>query len=151
MEIVFVHDFNDKRFVSAFKSALNEFSVDVDDFESLIGDFNSAGDIFAYLICNSEDVLGMIQFQRIELSNHHLTEKLGMIREFWITPKCRKQGYGTELLKAAENYFVQNRISKVVLFSRTEAEVFYQKQGYSKNINMTAFNGLAVYEKSIKQ
>ena len=151
MKIVFVRDFNDERFISAFQSALNEFSVDVDDFENLIEGFNSDRDIFAYLICENEYVLGMIQFQKIELSNQHLSEELGMIREFWITPKCRNQGYGKELLKTAENYFVQNRVKKVVLFSRPEAEGFYQKQGYSKNTNMTAFNGMSVYEKSIKQ
>lgn len=149
MKPVLITDFNDARFVCALKAALKEFSIEIDNFEGLINEFNSEKNIFAYLICENDDVLGMIQFQKVELSNRYLKMEFGMIREFWIASRFRKHGYGAILLKAAENFFAENGIKSVVLFSRPEAEGFYQKQGYGKKPGMTACNGMTVYEKII--
>lgn len=150
MELIFISNFKNEKFISAFKTALQEFSVDSSKLESYIEEFNAAGNIFAYVLVNEKgESIGMIQFQKTELSNDYIKEEYGFIREFWIAPDYRKQGYGTMLLKEAENYFSKSGIDCAILFSRPEAEVFYQKQGYSKKTNTIAFNGMAVYEKTL--
>ena len=150
MQTVLISDFNDERFVSAFRVALQEFSINLDNFDKYIKEFNTAGNIFAYVLVNSEkQSVALIQFQKTELSNQYVKEELGLIRDFWIASEYRKQGCGSVLLNAAEEYFLKNNINSVVLFSRPETEGFYQKQGYKKRTSMTACNGMPVYEKDI--
>ena len=127
-----------------------EFSIS-NDISHFVEQFNKEKDIFAYVLVNDEEkAIGLIQFQKIELVNSLLKEELGFVREFWIASESRKKGYGSKLLKKAEDYLSQLGMESVILFSRSEAETFYQKQGYRKRKDMTSCNGMAVWEKTKK-
>lgn len=94
MQTVLISDFNDERFVSAFRVALQEFSINLDNFDKYIKEFNTAGNIFAYVLVNSDkQSVALIQFQKTELSNQYVKEELGLIRDFWIASEYRKQGW----------------------------------------------------------
>ena len=150
METIFISDFNHSLFVSCFKNALIEFSVDTTQLNRHIADFNSAGNIFAFVLVNEHgEAIGMIQFQKTELSNDYFKEEYGLIREFWVAPEYRKRGWGIFLLKKAECYFKDNNIQFILLSSRKEAVGFYIKNGYQEKKNAQSFNKLTVMEKKV--
>lgn len=137
-------------FISAFKTALQEFSADLSKIDSYIEEFNTAGNIYAYVLENEHgETIGMIQFQRAELTNQDITMKYGFIREFRIAPAYRKKGYGSILLKETEYYFIKNDISVIILSSRPKSIEFYIKNGYKEKKNAQSFNKLTVMEKQI--
>ena len=151
MELIFISNFKNEKFISAFKTALEEFSIDLSKLGTYIEEFNAAGDIYAYVLLNEKgESIGMIQFQKTVLSNELLNEEYGLIREFWIAPEHRKQGCGSLLLKKAESYFVENNLCYSILSSREEAVDFYRKNGYTKKENARSFNGMIVLEKELK-
>ena len=150
METIFISDFNNALFISSFANALDELSADTDKLEGYIAEFNTAGNIYAYVLVNEQgDAIGMIQFQNTELSNQYFKEDYGLIREFWIAPAYRKQGLGAKLLKKAEYYFAENDIKFIILSSREEAIGFYIKNGYTEKKNAQSFNKLTVMEKKV--
>lgn len=137
-------------FISAFKTALQEFSADLSKINSYIEEFNAAGNIYAYVLENENgETIGMIQFQRAELTNQDITMKYGFIREFRIAPAYRKKGYGSIFLKEIEYYFIKNDISVIILSSRPKSIEFYIKNGYKEKKNAQSFNKLTVKEKQI--
>ena len=116
--------------------------------DSYIEEFNAAGNIYAYVLENEHgETIGMIQFQRAELTNQDITMKYGFIREFRIAPAYRKKGYGSILLKEIECYFIKNDISVIILSSCLESTEFYIKTDIKKNAQ--SFNKLTVMEKQI--
>lgn len=137
-------------FISAFKTALQEFSADLSQIDSYIEEFNAAGNIYAYVLENEHgETIGMIQFQRAELTNQDITMKYGFIREYRIAPAYGKKGYGSILLKETEYYFIKNDISVIILSSRPKSIEFYIKNGYKEKKNAQSFNKLPVMEKQI--
>lgn len=151
METFFISDFKNEKFISAFKTALQEFSISLDKLENYIEEFNAAGNIYAYVLVNEKgESIGMIQFQKTELSNQYITEEYGLIREFWVAPEYRKQNLGSSLLKEAETYFSKNDIKFTILSSRKEAVEFYIKNGYIEKKNAQSFNGMIVLEKNLQ-
>ena len=106
-------------FISAFKTALQEFSADLSKINSYIEEFNAAGNIYAYVLENENgETIGMIQFQRAELTNQDITMKYGFIREFRIAPAYRKKGYGSIFLKEIEYYFIVSPQIDRVLYKK---------------------------------
>ena len=150
MDTIFISDFKNEQFISAFKTALQEFSVDLSKLDSYIEEFNAAGNIYAYVLANEQgEAIGMIQFQKTELSNQYIKEEYGLIRDFWIAPAYRKKGLGASLLKDTEKYFAANNIGFIILSSRKEAIGFYRKNGYFEKKNAQSFNKMIVMEKII--
>lgn len=150
MDTIFISDFKNEKFISAFKSALHEFSVDLSKFDSYIEGFNAAENTYAFVLVTQQgEAIGMIQFQKTKLSNQDITMEYGFIREFWIAPAYRKKGYGSILLKETEYYFIKNDISVIILSSRPESIEFYIKNGYKEKKNAQSFNKLTVMEKQI--
>ena len=151
MQIKLISDFSDILFVSTFKNALNECALAPFNVGKLIEEFNAAGNIYAYVLLNEKgESIGMIQFQKTELSNHYITEKYGLIREFWIAPECRNNGFGTILLNKAESFFAKHGVTHILLSALPDAESFYCKNGYTESSDITAFNKLKVFEKRQK-
>ena len=151
METIFISDFKNEKFISAFKTALEEFSIDLSKLGTYIEEFNAAGNIFAYVLVSEKgESIGMIQFQKTELSNQYITEEYGLIREFWIAPECRNNGFGTILLNKAESFFAKHGVTHILLSALPDAESFYCKNGYTESSDITAFNKLKVFEKRQK-
>lgn len=144
-----INNFNNTLFQAAFKEYFNELGVKINDWNKLFNQMNNDIGNYAYLITDNNTVVGFIQFKAIILSNSFFEEQYGFIREFWIDEKYRKQGYGTKLLKLAEDYFINNRIYQVILTTATASD-FYTKNGYKKNYSITAKNNDSVFTKALE-
>ena len=146
---VLISDFTDPRFRSAFKQYFGEIEINVNDWDDFFEEMNGTEGNRAYVRYGENDeVIGFIQFMSIELTNWFFNEKLGFIREFWVSREYRKMGYGSELLELAEKYFRDNGIKKAVLTTYT-APAFYEAKGYKKDGSFTAKNEDDVFVKEL--
>ena len=148
---VFISDFTDIRFRTAFQAYFAELGINVTDWDGLFhemdGDKN--GKNFALLMTDdSNHAVGFLQFQINVFSSWFFREPFGFIRELWIHPSCRGQGFGTELLHKAERYFANNGVYKAVLTSDS-AEAFYLTNGFEKAPGIKAKNKMEVLIKNI--
>lgn len=149
MECVTIADFKNRLFVSAFKQYFSEFGINVNDWESLFDEMNREEHMGAFLMVESGDsVLGFIQYQFIQLNSSFFEQNLGFIREFWVQSEYRKRGYGTYLLKKAEEHFCEKGIKKIILTSDTE-EVYFTAHGYKRDMSIYAKNNDNVYVKEL--
>ncbi|MBR2402346.1 MAG: GNAT family N-acetyltransferase [Lachnospiraceae bacterium] len=149
MQDILISDFSEPTFQQAFKEYFEELGINVKDWDGLFKEMNDEKDNKAYVrIAEDNTVVGFILFKLIELSNWFFREKLGFVREFWISSQHRSQGHGAELLQLAEEYFLQNDIRKAILTTDT-AERFYEKNGYRKDNAFTAANQDEVFVKNL--
>lgn len=145
-----ITDFSDPVFQSMFKQYFAEIDVKVKDWEGLFSEMNTQnGGNTAYIRTCDNEPAGFIQFTEVALENWFFKERLGFIREFWVTEKFRKQGQGTELLYLAEKYFKDKGIRRVVLTAEENEQQFYLNRGYRICENIQAKNGMAVSVKDI--
>lgn len=100
------------------------------------------------MIVFDNTAIGFIQFKDISLCNSFFNEKYGFIREFWIDKTYRNNGYGTVLLKACEKFFLSNGVYQTILTTNT-ASSFYIKNGYVKNVSISAKNNDCVFTKNL--
>lgn len=146
---ILISDFTELLFQQAFKEYFEELGVNVKDWDGLFKEMNDEEDNKAYVrVTEDNTVVGFIMFKPIELSNWFFREKLGFVREFWISPQHRSLGHGAELLRFTEEYFLQNDIRKAILTTDT-AEKFYEKNGYRKDDAFTAANQDEVFVKDL--
>ena len=80
------------------------------------------------------------------ITNWFFEEKVGFIREFWISKGMRSNGHGSHLLKLVEDYFKEDGIHKSILTTNT-AEKFYESHGYRKDKSYSAKNNDEVFVK----
>lgn len=144
---ILISDFSHPSFQAAFQLYFKELGINVKDWDGLFQEMNDEKDNKAFVrVTEDNSIVGFIQFKPITLSNWFFEENMGFIREFWIAGEYRNQGYGTELLHLAENYFAQNNIRKTILTTDT-AEKFYVRNGYRKDQAFTAANKYEVFVK----
>lgn len=146
---VLLSDFTDPRFQTAFQSYFTELGISVRDWDGLFQEMNSEGNNRAYLLLDDEGgTLGFLQFQLTGFSNWFFEEPFGFIREFWIDPVHRRQGYGRMLLHLAEAYFVEHGVYRAVLTS-DDAVAFYLANGYQKASGIRAKNKMEVLVRNL--
>lgn len=144
---VLISDFTDPRFMKAFKLYFGELGINVEDWDGLFKEMNGDEGNMAYVRFSQDDeVIGFIQFIPVELENWFFCERLGFIREFWITSEHRNKGNGSQLLEMTEKYFIDNGISKAILTTDTAPE-FYEAKGYKRDRSFTAKNNDDVFFK----
>lgn len=150
MKNILISDFNNLDFQNMFKSYFGELGVSVGDWSRL---FKAMNDENRNLACirydKNENPIGFIQFTVITFSSGFFETKAGFIREFWVNGSCRNQGHGSELLRRAEEYFINNGVYKSILTTDT-AERFYVRHGYVKDVDITAKNEDDVYVKNLR-
>ena len=123
---VFISDFTDIRFRTAFQFYFSELGIHVSDWEGLFREMNEDkhNQNFAFLMTDDGgNTAGFLQFQMNEFSSWFFREPFGFIRELWIHPSRRGQGLGTALLHTAERYFAANGAYRSVL-TADDAEGF---------------------------
>lgn len=143
---VLISDFTDVGFRSAFKRYFGELGINVEDWDGLFAEMK--GNLAYVRYGENGEVVGFIQFVAVELKNWFFCEKLGFIREFWVSGEYRNMGHGTELLGLAERYFADNGIRKAVLTTDT-APAFYEAKGYKKDGSFAAKNEDDVFVKEL--
>lgn len=150
MNDYFITDFLNPLFQSAFKEYFEELGIKIKDWNGMFNEMNEDKENFVFLrVDETEKVVGFIQFKKEEIKNWFFNEKIGFIREFWISNEFRGQGNGTELLSLAENYFVEKEVYKTILTTDTAPD-FYVKHGYIRDYSYTANNKDDVYVKLLK-
>ena len=148
MNCLLVNEFNNRFFQQTFREYFEELEMKVSDWDGLFVSMNSQGGNLAYLLFDNGECVGFIQF-RVEQTEHwFITEKFGLIREFWIRPVDRNKGFDKILLKKAEEYFVDHGIYKTLLTTDTAA-AFYVKNGYKEVKSYKALNNDSVYSKNL--
>ena len=150
MKNILISDFDNFDFQNMFKSYFGELGVSVSNWSRLFKAMNDENRNLAYLRYDeSGHPIGFIQFTVITFSSGFFEAKAGFIREFWVNGSCRNQGHGSELLRLAEEYFINNRVYKSILTTDT-AERFYIRHGYVKDIDITAKNEFDVFVKVLR-
>ena len=146
---VLITDHTEPMFVEAFKRYFGELDINVQDWDGIFREMNGAEGNRSYVRYSEDgEVVGFIQFVPVTLENWFFCERLGFIREFWVSGEHRNMGHGSELLRLAEKYFVDNGIRKVVLTTDTAAE-FYAARGYKKDGSFAAKNKDDVFVKEL--
>ena len=149
INIILISDFTDPRFCAAFQAYFGEMDISVKDWDGLFQEMNEEGNNLAYLLLDEEDdLLGFLQFQMTGFSNWFFEEPFGFIREFWVPPGHRRQGYGKSLLHAAETYFAEHGAHRSILTS-DDAVAFYLANGYEKAPGIQAKNEMEVLVKNL--
>lgn len=142
-----ITDFSHPQFREAFKQYFKELEVEFEDYDSLFKEMTDEGGNEAIVaMASPSEIIGFIQFKADKLSNWFFEENIGFIREFWICPKFRKNGFGASLLRQAETRFFEQGLRKVVLTSDT-APLFYLKQGYHQDTSYKPINKIEVFVK----
>lgn len=150
MKDYFITDFLNPLFQKAFKEYFEELGVKIKNWDGLFDELNNSEKTAAYLrIDENQKVIGFILFEIDEMKNWFFTEKIGFIREFWVSNNFRDKGYGTELLKLAEDYFLKKEIFKTILTTDTVPD-FYIKNGYIRDYSYYAKNRDDVFIKMLK-
>lgn len=148
---IFISDFNDEHFQTAFKQYFSELGHQLRNWEPLFHEMNNDGSGTHAYVRLTEDGqgVGFIMFCCLDLSSWFFDTKLGFIREFWISAEQRSQGHGSELLTLAEDWFRAQDVYKSILTTHT-AESFYLHHGYHKDCDISARNKDSVYIKSLR-
>ncbi len=147
MKDILISDFSNVAFQNAFKKYFKEFGVEIKNWEGLFNELTEEGKDKAYVRLDENGTsVGFILFKIIQLFDGFFEENLGFIRELWIAKEYRNKGYGSELIKLAEEFFKENGICKSILTTDT-AEHFYEARGYHKERSYTAKNQDEVFVK----
>lgn len=148
MRDILITDFTQEIFQNAFKLYFKELGIDVKNWDTLFQEMSEEGGNNVYIKMDNEEIVGFIMFKSEQLSNWFFEEKIGFVREFWIAEKYRKNGYGSHLLKLAEDYFRENGIYKIILTTDT-AKQFYVNHGYRLDKAYIAKNEDEVFVKNL--
>lgn len=147
---ILLSDFTDPRFRSAFQVYFSELEISVRDWEGLFREMNEEGNNQAYLLTDSREAIGFLQFQMTGFSNWFFEEPFGFIREFWVHPTHRQQGYGSRLLERTESYFLERGAHRAILTADPDAVEFYLARGYEKASGIRAKNKMEVLVKTLR-
>ena len=99
-DILVVDDFSHEMFQNAFKQYFDELGIIVKDWEGLFEEITKEGGNKAYIRINDDEtIVGFILFRNEIITNWFFEEKVGFIREFWISKGMRSNGHGSHLLK----------------------------------------------------
>ena len=82
-----------------------------------------------YVLIEDSILLGAIFcHEKIWWNNNEL-----FVDEMFVLPRMQRKGYGTQLIKAAENYIAENHLAGFTLATNrfSPAPDFYQKNGFS--------------------
>lgn len=146
---ILLSDFTDPRFQTAFQAYFAELGINVRDWDGLFREMNEQNGNFVYLLLDGQDnTIGFLQFQMTKFSNWFFDEPFGFIREFWVAPGFRRQGYGKKLLGLAETYFVEHGAYRAVL-TADDAVDFYLAHGYHMAPGVAANNKMETMFKNL--
>ena len=83
-----------------------------------------------FVIEEEKQFAGFIMIQPELLQSGFFEERVGFVRELWVTPPFRQRGYGKLLMETAEAYFRKKEIRKMILTYEDSALGFYERLGF---------------------
>lgn len=126
------NDFTNPLFQQAFKQYFAELGITVKDWDGLFQEMKEDLDTYALLRTNGQgSLIGFLMFKPTKFTSWFFEETCGFIREFFIFPEFRGSGHGTDLLSAAESYFLQHGMYTSILTTDTAPD-FYIHNGYQR-------------------
>ena len=83
-------------------------------------------------IRKDDKLIAFIMYQIIKMTalDEFFKQKLGFIREFYVIPSERGNGYSKVLTQNVEEYFKRHEVDRIILNAEEEVYEFYFKQGY---------------------
>ena len=145
MTVTELRDYSDLEFQACFRAYFAEIGItlreNTDVFRKMQR-FADEQDMRCLALTENGKVFGFLQFQE-ETMTHPMgffTERLGFLREFWIAPDRRGQGWGTRLLGAVEEALRTAGVRKLILTYEPSALGFYRKHGFQPDPSYTAAN-----------
>lgn len=147
---ILLSEFTDLRFRAAFQAYFAELGIAVRDWDGLFREMDEEKINRAYLSLNGDGgAVGFLQFQLTAFSNWFFEEPFGFIREFWVAPGYRRQGYGRALLRMTEDCFMEHGAYRSIL-TADDAVGFYLANGYEKAPGVQAKNEMEVLVKVLR-
>ena len=133
MEIFELNDFYDVRFWNAFRSYFQEIGVNLREDTDVFDDITESHErenMRTFAVGGETGLAGFIMVQPECLKGSFFEERVGFIRELWVSPAYRNRGYGRDLMNRVEAHFREMGISKLILTYEEEALPFYRKLGF---------------------
>lgn len=95
-------------------------------------------------------VIGFVIFQIDDILNDwNFKEGFGDVRELYVAPAFRRRGFGTALLRFAENALVKSGATEVYTLPVEECESFFADRGYTDSGEYCAYADNKVFGKNI--
>ena len=130
-KIVYINNALNESFIELFKLYFAEFGFSISDqaFIHMDKDIKKF-DIQVILLYLKQEPIGFAMFQIDTIDNPWcMNEGQGDLREFFILPIYRKQGYGKMLFEAIKTYFISKQIYHIYLTSDDNGQ-FWEKLGF---------------------
>ena len=149
MKDIFVEDYEQDLFTTAFKRYFGEISTNTRNWSMLFSQMNAEKENTKTIMrLDGEAVVGFVMFCEITLKCIFFYERIGYVRELWVDARYRSMGNGRDLLEKAEMCFAENNIKKSVLSIVCGKEKFYEKCGYERSLSLISEDG-RIYTKEI--
>lgn len=106
----------------AFHQAFRRFFLDVDlhlkrakDWDALFDGMDNGGN--ATVVRRTEDgrIIGFAQYFQYDVESSYLTFICGLVHSLWVDPAFRRQGWGAQLLRDAEDGLRQMGVGRSLL------------------------------------
>ena len=143
-------------FTENFKTLFTEYYTELDCGENvphLLDEYILpdllAGLIRIELLQEGEKFIGFVIYQVDDIDNDwNFKEGWGDIREIYVSPDCRKKGYGKFLLYTAEMKLKESGIPRAYCLPYEKSVPFFTACGYKKTDGYCEDLDCAVYEKT---
>lgn len=146
-----ITDYRNLEFQSIFTSYFNEIGIMIKANTDLWTIMSDTKDLYCYSIESKGRIIGFIMFQEecLESGTGFFIERTGYVRELYVLKNFRKLGFGTLLIKIAEEYFKQNAVFKLILTYENNAIDFYKKLGFIEDKSFIAKNNQGIMTKML--
>lgn len=104
-----------------------------------------------YLCYKGTDLIGF-SIAQIDTPNNPMCKRngWGFIREFYIIPSCRRNGFAEQMYNFIEKIIVKNGTTNIYLTANTDNGIpFWEAMGYSFTGKNDDKNGNRIYEKHV--
>ena len=88
--------------------------------------------LFEVAVCDLDGAIGFVIFQIDDILNDwNFKEGCGDVRELYVAPPFRRQGFGAALLTYAENRLADMGAKEIYTLPVEECEAYFLKRGYA--------------------
>lgn len=118
---------------------------------NIIGEETQKYKEWLYLCYKDADLIGF-SLAQIDTLDNPMCKRIGwgFIREFYIIPSCRRNGFAKQMCNFTENLIAKNGVNNIYLTADANIGIpFWEAMGYSFTGKIDDKNGNRIYEKYI--